>query len=206
VTISVETVSTPNAPNGSSSGVISKSNTYTTGGSTSSLGHSVEYQFDWKGDGDDLSAYGSATQSKTWTAAGAYDVRARARCSQDVSVVSGWSNSLSVNVSIPDISVTPKAYDFGNIKVKKSKTASFVLKNKGTANLSILSSTVTGIDASMFTVKSGSGSKTIKPGKTLTIKVAFKPRSAGTKSGILRITSNDPDTPTIDISLSGIGQ
>jgi hypothetical protein len=50
------------------------------------------------------------------------------------------------------------------------------------------------------------GSKTIKPGKALTLRVAFKPTSSGSKSANLRITSNDPDTPTIDILLSGTGQ
>ena len=106
----------------------------------------------------------------------------------------------------PDILVTPLTYDFGNVKVKKSKTSSFVVKNIGTANLSISNSAVTGTNASMFTITSGSGSKTIKPGKRLAIKVAFKPTSTGSKSATLRITSNDPDIPTLDIPLSGTGQ
>jgi hypothetical protein len=55
----------------------------------------------------------------------------------------------------------------------------------------------------MFTITSGGGNKTIKPNKTLTIKVLFKPTSAGLKSSTLGITSNDPDTPTIDIPLTG---
>jgi hypothetical protein len=67
-----ETVSTPTTPRGSTTGSIGTSYSYTTGGSTSSLGHSVQYQFDWKGDGSDLSSWGSATQSKTWTSAGTY--------------------------------------------------------------------------------------------------------------------------------------
>ena len=104
------------------------------------------------------------------------------------------------------ISVTPTSYNFENIKVKKSKTASFVVRNNRTTNLSILGSTITGTDASMFMIKSGSGSKTIKPRKTLTIKVVFKPTSTGLKSAILEITSNDPVTPTIDIPLNGTGQ
>ena len=106
---------------------------------------------------------------------------------------------------IPVISVSPADQDYGNVKVKKSKTASFVVKNGGKTNLSV-SSAVTGTDASMFPITSGSGSKTIKPGKTLTLKVAFKPTSTGPKSGALKITSNDPVTPTLDITLSGTGQ
>jgi hypothetical protein len=90
--------------------------------------------------------------------------------------------------------------------MKRSKTASFKVANNGTANLSILASTITGTDASMFKITSGGGNRTIKPGKTLTIKVAFKPTSTGSKTSALRITSNDSDTATIDILLSGTGQ
>jgi hypothetical protein len=206
ITPPTEMITTPSTPSGPIAGTISKNYTYSVGGSVSNLGHPVGYQFDWKGDGSDLSPWGSATQAKTWTVPGAYNIRARARCTTDTSVVSNWSDSLSVGISVPNISVTPTPYDFGNVKVKKSKTASLVAKNSGTTNLSISSSTVTGKDPAMFTITSGSGNKTIKPGKTLTMKVAFKPTSAGPKTSTLKIISNDPDTPTIDIPLSGTGQ
>ena len=105
--------------------------------------------------------------------------------------------------NVPDILITPLTYDFGNVEAKKSKTASFKVKNNGKADL-LISTSITGTDVSMFTITSGGGvSKTIKPGKPLTIKVAFKPTSGGSKSSTLRITSNDPDTPTIDIPLTG---
>ena len=98
-TMPPETVSTPNVPTGPLSGTVGISLTYTVSGSTSSLGHSVEYQFDWKGDGSDLSSWGSSTQSKIWTVAGTYHVRARARCSVDTSVISGWSGSIQVVIA-----------------------------------------------------------------------------------------------------------
>jgi hypothetical protein len=110
-----------------------------------------------------------------------------------------------INANAPIISVTPMSNDYGNVKVKRSKTASFVVKNNGKTNLSI-SSAIIGTDSSMFAIMSGSGSKTIKPGKTLTIKVVFKPASKGLNSATLGIASNDPITPTVDISLSGTGQ
>lgn len=200
-----ETVSAPTQPRGPTIGKIDTSYTYSTGGSASSLGNQVEYQFDWNDDGSDLSDWGSATQSKAWTAAGVYNVRARARSTANVSVVSDWSNPLSVIISLPKISVTPTAYDFGNVKMKKSKIASFKVTNSGTANL-LISTSIGGTDASMFNIRSGSGSKTIKPGRTLTIRVAFKPTSTGSKTSTLEITSNDPNMPTIDIPLSGTGQ
>jgi preprotein translocase subunit YajC len=105
--------------------------------------------------------------------------------------------------NVPDILVTPLTYDFGNVEVKKSKTTSIKVKNNGKADL-LISPSITGTDISMFTITSGGGlSKTIKPKKTFTIKVVFKPTSPGPKISTLGITSNDPDTPTIEIPLTG---
>ncbi len=101
-----ETVSIPTALGGPTSGITGTSNTYTVGGSSSNLNHSVQFQFDWKGDATDLSPWGSASQSKTWTVAGTYKVRARAQCATHTSVVSGWSGSLSVTINVPVAAVS----------------------------------------------------------------------------------------------------
>ena len=92
------TVSTPTRPAGSAGGTMNTFYSYSTGGATSSLGNPVVYQFDWKGDGSDLSPYGPATQSKTWTVAGTYNVRARARDTLNTSGVSDWSSGLLVTI------------------------------------------------------------------------------------------------------------
>jgi hypothetical protein len=93
-----ETVTVPSLT-GPTSGVTGVPYSYSAGGASSSLGHPVEYQFDWKGDGSDLSPWGASTQSKTWTATGTYSVKARARCAQDTSIVSSWSEALLVVIS-----------------------------------------------------------------------------------------------------------
>jgi hypothetical protein len=94
-----EDISRPDTPGGPTSGQTGISLTYTANGSSSNLGHSVEYQFDWKGDGSDLSGWGSATQSKTWSMPGSYNVRAQARCKTDTSIFSGWSSALTINIT-----------------------------------------------------------------------------------------------------------
>ena len=103
------------------------------------------------------------------------------------------------------ISVAPTTYNFGIVKVKGSKTARFVVTNSGTANR-IFTAAIKGEDGSMFKITGGSGSKTIKPGKSLTIKVSFKPSSIGQKTCTLEISSNDPDFPAINIPLIGTGR
>jgi hypothetical protein len=106
----LEAVSSPSIPNGPNSGTTGTSYTYSTGDSFSSLGHAIEYQFDWKGDGTDLSSWGSATQSKIWTSPDTYSVRARARCTTDTSILSVWSDTLTVTIATagPDLTGSRK--------------------------------------------------------------------------------------------------
>jgi photosystem II stability/assembly factor-like uncharacterized protein len=115
-------------------------------------------------------------------------------------------SGIGVGTKVSGISVTPTDKDYGNVKVNKSKTASFKVKNTGKGDLFILYSQIKGPDGSLFTITSGRGSKHLNPGKSLTIKVAFKPASTGSKSAVLEITSNDSVTPAVDIPLSGTGE
>ena len=101
-----EAISVPTIPSGPSSGTTGVSYTFTTGGASSNLGHSLGYQFDWKGDGTDLSSWGTTSQSKTWAVAGDYRVRARARCATDTTVLSSWSSYSSVSISAAPASCT----------------------------------------------------------------------------------------------------
>jgi C1A family cysteine protease len=92
-----ETVSQPRTLSGPTSGTTAASYTYTTGGSSSSEGHSVQYYFDW-GDGTNsgwLTA-GTASAQKSWSSSGTYAVKARARCSLHPTVISSYTNSLNV--------------------------------------------------------------------------------------------------------------
>ena len=93
-----ETISTPAAPSGPSNGNAGTSYSYIASGASSNLGHSLEYQYDWKGDGIDLSMWGAANQQKAWLVAGQYNVRVRARCSVHSSVFSNWSIGIPVNI------------------------------------------------------------------------------------------------------------
>jgi hypothetical protein len=121
----VETITPPKTPSLASSGSLwtffkasaEASNLYTgtsykfsTGGSSSNVGSGVEYQFSW-GDGTYSSwsspSRGSCSQSHTWPAIGTYQVTARARSKTNNSIVSNWSNALSISVNgIPFIQIT----------------------------------------------------------------------------------------------------
>ncbi len=96
-----ETISTPSTPTGPSSGETGQSLTYSTGGSTSNLGHSVEYRFDW-GDGSYSGWTSSTSASHSWSSAGTYSVKAQARCATHTGIVSSWSNSKIVTICDAD--------------------------------------------------------------------------------------------------------
>jgi uncharacterized repeat protein (TIGR02543 family) len=99
VTASFESIAVPDSLIGPTSGITETAYDFTAGGSSSNLGHQLEYQFDWKGDGTDLSDWGSATQTKSWTVAGNYDIRARARCATHTDAISSWSSPLSISLT-----------------------------------------------------------------------------------------------------------
>jgi len=94
---SSETVTSPNAPSGPSSGKVGQTLTLTTGGSGSNLGHAVDYRFDW-GDGTQ-SGWGLASQNHAYVSVGSYAVMAQARCQSDPGVVSGWSAGFGVSIA-----------------------------------------------------------------------------------------------------------
>ena len=98
-----ETITTPNILTGPSTGYTGQSLSFSTGGSTSNLEHSVQYRFDW-GDGS-YSSWGSATQSKTYSSPGSYTVKAQARCETHTSMVSSWLSGESVAISEPTVTI-----------------------------------------------------------------------------------------------------
>ncbi|GBC60298.1 hypothetical protein DENIS_1249 [Desulfonema ishimotonii] len=108
-------------------------------------------------------------------------------------------------VARPNISVSPSVYNFGSAPTGGTSAArAFTISNTGDATLSVSSVSLTGSDASAFSIQSDDASgKTISPSSSRTVSVAFAPASEGTKTANLVISSNDPDSPTKTISLSG---
>jgi hypothetical protein len=109
----------------------------------------------------------------------------------------------------PNISVSPASNDFGSITVGSSSSPqTFTISNTGTADLDISSMSITGSDSGQFTLQTGTCTTlapTISLGGSCTVTVTFSPTSEGSKSATLQIASNDPDTATLNVSLSGTG-
>ncbi|MEA2013788.1 MAG: DUF1566 domain-containing protein [Thermodesulfobacteriota bacterium] len=125
---------------------------------------------------------------------GSYYVRA---------VRSGQAGSFDYSI----ISVLPGSADFGSVDVEATSQAkSFTITNTGTADLEIGTISIAGAAASEFNIQDDNCSgQTVAPSGTYTMKVVFSPASEGSKSATLLIPSNDPETPTLSVPLSGAG-
>lgn len=95
--IGPEVITTPGTPVGPANGMVATTYNYSTQGAVSSLGHSVQYLFDW-GDGSnsDWLPVNVTSASKSWNTVGTYLVKVQVRCSVDHSVVSNWSGAWNV--------------------------------------------------------------------------------------------------------------
>jgi hypothetical protein len=111
----------------------------------------------------------------------------------------------SVSYTTPDISVSPVSFDFGNVNVgSTSAPQTFTISNTGDADLEIGTISITGTDASEFCIQNDNCSgQTVAPLGSCTFDVVFSPTSGAEKSANLEIPSNDPDTPMLNVPLSG---
>ena len=115
VTISQNSApTTPSTPSGASSALVNTAILFSTSASDPN-GDTLEYRYDWGV--VPLSGWGPAGQSKSWSAAGSYSVKAQARDSSGVE--SAWSGGKTVAISNP----VPVVVDSDGDKVPDSQDA-----------------------------------------------------------------------------------
>ena len=95
--------------------------------------------------------------------------------------------------------------NFGSVQTGSSSgNQTFTIRNTGNANLTGLSLSKSGGQASEF-INSGLSTTTLAPGASTTFTVRFAPGSTGSRSTTFRIASNDANENPFDIALSGTG-
>ena len=141
--------------------------------------------------------------SHTYTSPGTYTVRLT------VAGIDGTNTETKtdyVTVTIPtypDIVISPASYDLGSIPVGSSSSQTITVSNIGTADLTISSIILSGTNASEFSQTNNC--LIVEPNGTCTITVTFSPTNVSSKTATLTIVSNDPDTPTVGVTLTGRG-
>jgi hypothetical protein len=136
------------------------------------------------------------------------------------SLVTVQLSGTGVAAAVPDISVTDSvapaddhSVPFGSVtEGTTSSPAVVTIENIGSANLLVSGIALSGADASDFvldlnggTSPCGSATPTLAASASCTVTAEFAPATTGAKSAALSIASNDPDTPTVDVALSGTG-
>ena len=97
--------------------------------------------------------------------------------------------------------ITPSSLSFGTIAIGVlSAKQTVTLKNTGTANLVLTSITVTPSDY----MKTNHCGRTVAPGASCAVDVAFKPTIKGLRTGTLSFNDNAPGSPQT-VSLTGTG-
>jgi hypothetical protein len=107
-------VSTPYHTSGPLAGRVGEAMTFSAGGASCSLDHTVQYQFGW-GDGNYSPWSYSASAVKAYNTPGVYHIRVRARCSEETTILSNWSDKRSVDVSPPDTPAVFRVDADGNV-------------------------------------------------------------------------------------------
>jgi hypothetical protein len=103
----------------------------------------------------------------------------------------------------PDVSVAPASLDFGQVVVGGSADRDVVVSNLGSASLSVTSTTISGPNASRFSVVSGGGSFSLAAGETRTVRLRYSPIATGSHSASLTVASNDADEASVVVGLAG---
>jgi hypothetical protein len=115
--------------------------------------------------------------------------------------VTSSAATLTVNPApAPAIQVNP--INFGNDVVGTNLSQALIIKNTGTATLTITQIAETG--SAFFSVSGFTLPVNVNAGQQTTIAVAFLPTSVGPASGNISITSNAATSPT-SVSLTGTG-
>ncbi len=129
--------------------------------------------------------------------------------SDNVSVRLGVVNEINVqgnNTNIADGDVTPSLTDFthlGSVAVGDNLVRTFTVQNTGTGNLTITDITLTGANASSFTLGTLTPVSPILPGNSATFTVTFSPTSEGLKTATVTINNDDCNEATYDFSIQG---
>jgi len=127
-----------------------------------------------------------------------------------MSIASNDPKKPTVNVKLsgqappPKISASPMSVNLGSVPVGSSSLPKIVtVKNTGTSDLIISGITITGANAGEFS--QAHDCSVLAKGGACSISVTFNPATAGKKTALVNIASNDPKKPNVAVKLSGTG-
>jgi hypothetical protein len=158
--------------------------------------------YQWQKNGVNIAGATAASYSKPATTTTDSGSTFQVVVTNTAGTVTSSTAMLTVNPALaPAIQVSPTSINFGNAVVGINLSQVLIIKNTGTATLTISQVTATG---SAFSVSGSSLPLNVGAGQQTTITAAFLPTVVGSASGNISIVSNAPTSPT-SVSLSGTG-
>jgi hypothetical protein len=108
-------------------------------------------------------------------------------------------------VSDPTIKVTPSRKNYGRVRITRTRTAIFTIRNKITnGKKDLIIGAITADNAAFVLVDDSCSGTTVPPQRSCRFKVRFVPVT-GPQTATIEIPSNDPVVPMTEISLTGQG-
>ncbi|UPT71451.1 MAG: choice-of-anchor D domain-containing protein [Flavobacterium sp. JAD_PAG50586_2] len=96
--------------------------------------------------------------------------------------------------------------DFGPADINLvTVTRTFTIRNTGSLSLTISNPTISGLNASEFTISANPGTLTILAGSSTTFSVTFNPSAVFTRVAQINITNNDSDENPYNFAIQGTG-
>ncbi len=126
-----------------------------------------------------------------------------------------YASGTGISTAEPNVTVSPTTYSFGTVAVGKNATATIIVGNDGSADLSVSGETFETNPSHAFGVTGGGGSTVVAPGDNHTVTVRFRPSSPGKVATTMFVGTNDTSvsvhlrgnaifsTPDIGVTPSG---
>jgi hypothetical protein len=117
---------------------------------------------------------------------------------------SGVAKTFNVQLTggSPNLTLSSTNVAFGNVTLNTPTTQTVTLSSTGGVAVTVSTGVLAGTG---FTMSGVTFPVTLNPGQTATLDLVFNPTTAGAATGMVTITSNDADSGTETIALSGTG-
>src|SRR3984957_9527948 len=100
----------------------------------------------------------------------------------------------------PQLTISSASHNFGNVTVDTVANAALTLTNSGAAALTISQIGVSGKGFEASAIKTPT---TVPAGGSIVLALTFSPKTSGNFSGAVTVSSDDPNTPTATVALTG---
>ncbi len=122
----------------------------------------------------------------------------------DLAITALGIESCKTTLSGPDIASDKTSLNFTGVVAATSKPQLITISNKGELDLNITKVALAGLNPDDFEITKNGCTAAVKPKGSCEIEVVFKPTVLGSRVAEVQISSNDADTPTLRIPVSGV--